>query len=258
MRLAVLLAASVLLGQWQARQSSGRMAVQEGVSALVSPLITALSVTGDGLRSAAAALPRAGKIEAENRRLRMQMDQMRQRNAALAEGSLESERLRRLLALRARTPQRCVAARVIGRRLSGWPEAIIIDKGRSEGVHPRQAVIAPAGLVGRIYSASAHTALAIPLTDRNSAAGAVIQRSRDAAILTGDGDSCEVQYLPLEAQVEPGDVVVTSGLGGIFPKGIMIGTVVAVTRDDTASMKRARVRLSVNLLRLEEVLVLAQ
>jgi len=257
-RLAMFLVASALLGHWQARQASGRTVVQEGVSALVAPLITVLSAAGNSLRSAAAAVPKTGELAAENQQLKAEIQEMRRRNAALAEAALERERLRGLLHLRSGIPQRSVAARVIGRRLSGWPEAIILDKGRSDGIAPRQAVMAASGLVGRIYSVSAHTALAVPLTDRNSAAGALLQRSRDAGILTGDGSGCELKYLPLDAEVMPGDVVVSSGLGGILPKGIMIGTVVSATRDDTASMKCARVRLSVNLSRLEEVLVLSK
>jgi rod shape-determining protein MreC len=234
------------------------MVVQEGVAALAAPLISALSVAGDGLRDASTALPRARQLAVENQQLKAELERMQSRNAALAEATRERERLRALLGLRSTAPRHSIAARVIGRRLSGWPEAIIIDKGGSDGIRPRQPVIAAAGLVGRIYSVSAHSALVAPLTDRNSAAGALLQRSRDAGILTGDGDRCELRYLPLDAEVTAGDVVVSSGLGGIFPKGIIIGTVVSVTRDDTASMKCARVRLSVNLSRLEEVLVLSK
>jgi len=252
------LVASALLGHWQASQTTGGAVIQEGAAAVVAPLVSTLSVVGRGLRDASAALPRASRLAAENQRLRSEIERMRSRDSALAEATLERERLRALLGLRSATPGRSIAARVMGRRLSGWPQAIIIDKGRSDGIRPRQAVVSAAGLVGRIYSVSAHSARAAPLTDRGSAAGALIERSRDTGILYGDGDGCELRYLPLEAEVRPGDVVVSSGLGGIFPKGIVIGAVIGVTRDDTASMKCARVRLRVNLSRLEEVLVLGR
>jgi len=257
-RLAMFLAASLLLGQLQARQGAGGVAIQESVAALVTPAIGALAVAGDALRDAASAAPRAGRLAAENRRLRSEIEQMRTRSTALAEAARERERLRRLLDLQSDTAKPSVAATVIGRRLSGWPEAVIINKGRAEGLHPRQPVVAPAGLVGRVYSTCAHTAVVVPLTDRNSSAGAMTQRSRDTGILTGDGDGCQLQYLPPEADVKAGDIVVSSGLGGIFPKGLMIGVVVAVERDDAASMKRARVRQAVSLSRLEEVLVLGK
>ncbi|UCH33194.1 MAG: rod shape-determining protein MreC [Armatimonadota bacterium] len=255
-RLAAYLAASALLGYWQASQPPGSMALQNSLVTSAAPLLSALSVVGQSLNDAAAVLPRAGELAAENRQLRIELAEMRRRTAALEDAALEAERLRGLMDVRAKMPEPCIAAGVIGRQLSRGPTAIIINKGRADGVRPRQPVVGHAGLVGRIYSASAHTAVAIPLTDHNSSAGAMIQRSRDAGILTGDGDTCRLNYLPLDADVHPGDVVVSSGLGGIFPKGVLIGTVISVTGDDTASMKTARVEPTVDLTRLEEVLVL--
>jgi rod shape-determining protein MreC len=249
------LVASVLLGQLQSSRRPGQAVVQESVAAVTAPIVGVFSAAGRGIRNAAAALPRAGELARENRQLKVEIEEMKKRNAALEDAALERRRLEALLRLRSQTPRLCVAARVIGRRLTQWPESMIIDKGRSDGIRPRQAVIAPAGLVGRIYSVSAHTALAVPVTDRNSSVGALVQRSRDAGILTGDGAACELEYLPAAADVTPGDIVVTSGLGDVFAKGTVIGVVVSVTRDDAASMKRAQVRPSVNLSRLEEVVV---
>ena len=258
LHLAMFLVAAATLGQLQSRQVAARAAVEEGAAAIATPLIAALSAVGDGLRSSVAALPRARELETENRRLKVEVERMQTRQAALAEASLETKRLRALLGLRAGAPAAGIAARVIGMRLSPWPEGIVIDKGRSEGIHPRQAVLAPAGLVGRVYSVSAHSAVVVPVTDRNSSAAAIVQRSRDVGILTGNGDGCDLKYLHADADVKRGDVVVTSGAGGIFPKGIAIGVVESVTRDDTASMKCARVVQNVNLRRLEEVLVVGR
>jgi len=254
-RLVMFLVASVLLGQWQSGQRGGTMLIQEGVTAVATPIVGVVSAAGQAVRGAVSTLPRAREVARENRRLQSELQEMKKRNAALQDAALERQRLERLLRLRDQGPQSRTAARVIGRRLTQWPEAIIIDKGRGDGIHPRQAVVAPAGLVGRIYSVSARTALAVPLTDRNSSVGALIQRSRDAGILIGDGEQCHIEYLPANADVKPGDTVVTSGLGDIFAKGTMIGVVVSVTRDDAASMKRAQVRPSVDLSRLEEVVV---
>lgn len=256
LRLAMFLAASMVAGQWQSRERGGRMFIQEGVAAIAAPIVGAVSTASQSIRSAASTLTRVSELARENQRLKSQIQEMAKRNVALEDAGLERQRLERLLRLRDRAPRGSVAARVIGRRLTQWPEAIIIDKGRSDGVRPRQAVVAPAGLVGRIYSVSAHTALAVPLTDRNSSVGVLVQRSRDAGILTGDGEACLLEYLPADADVRPGDVVVTSGLGDVFAKGTMVGVVVSVTRDDAASMKRTQVRPSVDLSRLEEVVVM--
>lgn len=257
-RLAGFLIASALLGYWQSHQPARFMPLQNGIATLAAPLITALSSVGHGLKDVSAGLPNTAKLAEENRRLKNQVAELRRGSAALTEAESEKARLEALLRLRSQTHRASIAARVIGTRLSRWPEAIIIDKGRGEGVRPRQAVLAAAGLVGRVYSVTAHTALVVPVTDCNSSMGATLQRSRHTGILTGDGEACRLRYLPLEADVKPGDVVVSSGMGDIFPKGILIGAVVGVTRDDTASMKCALVRPSVDLARLEEVLVLAR
>ena len=256
-RLVLYLAAATLLGHWQASRPAGRMLVQEGVGMLAAPVLSGLSAVANGVGDAATVLPRAGEVAAENRKLKRQVEEMRRRNASLAEDSLEIERLRALLKLRSALPQHVVAAAVIGRQLTRWPTALVIDKGRADGIRPRQPVIAAGGLVGRIYSVSARSAVAIPLIDLNSSAGAMAQRSRSAGILEGDGEQCRLRYLPLHADVKPGDVVISSGLGGVFPKGIMIGAVESVSRDDAAAVKSAVVRPSVDLSRLEEVLVMS-
>jgi rod shape-determining protein MreC len=255
-RLVLFLVAAALLGHWQTARPRGRMVVQEGVTALTVPLIAGLSAAADGLHDMAAVLPRAREVRAENRRLRGELADLRRRNATLVENSLEKERLRTLLKLRANLPHDCISAAALGRQLSRWPTAIIIDKGRADGVRPRQPVVAAGGLVGRVCVVSARTAVVVPLTDRNSAAGALIQRSRYAGILEGDGGRCRLNYLPLQADVKPGDVVISSGLGAIFPKGLVIGTVEGVSRNDTAAAKSALVRPSVDFLRVEEVLVI--
>jgi rod shape-determining protein MreC len=255
-RLALFLVASALLGHWQASRPAGQMLVREGVAAVAAPIVAGLSAAANGIRDTGAVLPRVSRIAAENRRLEDEVADMHRHNVALAEQAREAQRLRALLGLRSGIGAKGIAAAVIGRQLSRWPTAIIIDKGRADGIRPRQPVIAAAGLVGRIYSASAHSALVVPISDRNSSAGAMLQRTRDAGILEGDGDRCLLNYLPLQADVSPGDVVVSSGLGVIFPRGILIGAVESVARDDTAAVKSARVRLSVDLPRLEEVLVL--
>jgi rod shape-determining protein MreC len=257
-RLAGFLVASALLGYWQSHQPARFRPLQNGIVTLAAPLITVLSSVGHGLRDVSAGLPNSAKLAQENRRLRNQIAELDRGRTALKEAESEKARLEALLRLRSQTHRVSVAARVIGTRLSRWPETIMIDKGRAEGIRPRQAVLAPAGLVGRVYSVTAHTALVVPVTDCNSAMGATVQRSRYNGILSGDGEACRLKYLALEADVKVGDVVVSSGTGEIFPKGILIGSVIAVADDESASMKYAVVHPNVDLARLEEVLVLVK
>ena len=110
---------------------------------------------------------------------------------------------------------------------------LTIDKGTDDGLAANQAVVAPAGVVGRITLPSARAALVQLLVDRNAAAGALIERSRVQGVVTGAGDgTLQMDYVPATNDVAAGDVVVTSGIDGLYPKGFIVGTVERVDRGD--------------------------
>ena len=148
------------------------------------------------------------------------------------------------------------AAQIIGRDPLPWFGTVIINKGDADGVHKNMAVLSPFGVVGQTIATSAHSARVLLITDHNSGVDAVVQRSRARGIIEGALDGrCVMKYLKRGEDVEVDDRVVTSGLDGIFPKGIIVGTITHVTRGNRGLLQVADVKASVPLDRIEEVLV---
>jgi len=148
-------------------------------------------------------------------------------------------------------------ARVIGLGESGWSSYFTLDRGTAEGVRVRDVAVSAEGVVGQIYGVATHTARVMPITEPSSAVAVRLQRSRDTGILKGLGDwRCEVRYLDPEADVRVGDRVITSGLGGVFPSGLRVGTVLSVTSDAYTPGKVAEVELAADLEKIEGVLLL--
>ena len=133
---------------------------------------------------------------------------------------------------------------------------ITIDKGTRDGLRQDMAVIAPLGVVGRLIVPAVRSAKVQLLVDRNAAAGALIERSRAQGVVLGSGEErLRMNYVSEVADVVVGDVVVTSGIDGIYPKGFVIGKVDAVEKSGS-TFKRISVRPAVDFLSLEEVLVI--
>jgi rod shape-determining protein MreC len=163
--------------------------------------------------------------------------------------------LEKLLELRDRTSLQTAAAEIIGTAPTQDFRTVTIDKGTREGLRPDMAVIAPAGVVGRIVVPSARSAKVQLLVDRNAAAGAIVERSRAQGVVVGvGGDLLEMEYVSEGYDLAVGDVVVTSGIDGIYPKGFVIGRIESMERIGGA-YKRVVVRPAVDFNGLEEVLV---
>ena len=166
-----------------------------------------------------------------------------------------TDNLRQLLELRERANLDTAAAEVIAAAASPEFRTVTIDKGTGDGLRTDMAVVSPAGVVGRIILPSGRASKVQLLIDRNAAAGALIERTRVQGVVEGIGDgSLSMQYVPGTADVRPGDLVVTSGIDGIYPKGFVIGTIDHVDRG-AGGYHLITVRPAVDFTRLEEVLV---
>jgi rod shape-determining protein MreC len=175
-----------------------------------------------------------------------------QQQRALAD---RTRNLERLLDLRDRSNLKTVAAEIIAGGASPDFRTFTIDKGAHDGVSTDMAVIAPAGAVGRVVTPTAHAAKVQLLIDRNAAAGALIERSRAQGVVTGGGnDRLNLEYVSEVADVLVGDLVVTSGIDGIYPKGYAIGQVESIQRNGGA-YERITIKPAVDFTSLEEVLV---
>jgi rod shape-determining protein MreC len=163
--------------------------------------------------------------------------------------------LERLLDLRDRSKLNTLAAEIIAAGATPDFRTLTIDKGTREGVRADMAVIAPPGVVGRVVMPSTRAAKVQLLVDRNAAAGALIERSRAQGVVMGGGDDrLRMDYVSEVADVIVGDLVVTSGIDGIYPKGYVIGQVESVEKSGTA-YKTITVKPAVDFTSLEEVLV---
>jgi len=198
----------------------------------------------------------------ENERLTEQLVAAATLESRLAELRRENHRLRQLLNLEARSEHELMAAEVTAREASGWFQTMTINRGATHGVAPRMAVVTSEGLVGNVLSVTTVSAQVLLLTDTRQAVSALVQRSRDPGEATGIVESAagrlgslKMINLPREANIQTGDTVISSGLGGVFPKGLVIGYVLETGEDEYAIMKYALLKPAANFNRLEEVFV---
>ena len=198
-------------------------------------------------------------LHQENEILKQRIAELQKENHLKEEASLANERLRNLLQFREKVPTSMIAAEVIGQDPSFWFKSVTINKGERDGVRKGMAVIAPEGIVGQILKVAPHYATILLVTDYNSAIDSIVQKTRARAIVEGKGENrCQLKYLLRTEEVSVGDVIMTSGLGGNFPKGLMIGEVRKVEKGGHGIFQHAELVPSVDLTKLEEVLVITE
>ena len=174
----------------------------------------------------------------------------------LDEAGRENERLKALLDLREAIGGGTVAARVIGNNARGLSHTILVDRGASSGIRPNMAVVAAEGVVGRVWVVSDHVSKIQLVTDTAAGTAVLLQRTRVQGILLGDGSElCALEYVAALEDVKEKDLLVTSGLDGIYPKGLPVGRVAEVG-PVMGLLKSVWVLPRVNFNRLEEVLIL--
>jgi len=196
-------------------------------------------------------------LEDENRRLRKQNADLTEQLNRYREGSLEAMRLQKLLDLREGIPPRTVAARVIDRNRSSLFKTLLINKGTADGLRVGLAVLSDQGVVGRIIETSWHASRVLLLIDGNSNIDGLIQRSRAQGILQGAGSAgCSLKYISRAEEVLAGDVVISSGLSGVLPKGLLLGVVTGASRKEGGLFQKIDVAPAVDFEKLEEVLAL--
>jgi rod shape-determining protein MreC len=196
-------------------------------------------------------------VQEENRDLRKIIYALKEENNRLREALQTDERLKKLSSFRSRFPYPSQLAQVYARGASSWFKTVLINKGEKDGVTKDMAVATSEGVVGRVIEVSPDTAKVLLIIDPNSAVDVVIQRSRAQGIMEGKIDEvCILKYVQKNEDVQVGDRVVTSGLGGVFPKGLVVGTVRRVEQKRPGIFQHIEVSPSVDLSKLEEVLVL--
>jgi rod shape-determining protein MreC len=193
----------------------------------------------------------------DNLRLKRENDQLKSQLLRYQEGYFEGLRLQRLLALKEQSEYASMAARVIGIDQKSLIKTILINKGTSHGVRNGLPVINDQGVIGRIIETSWYVSRVLLISDGNSNVDALVQGSRVQGMLQGSGTMrCLLKYVAKTEEIKAGDLVLSSGMTEVFPKGLLLGTVVRADKKDSGLFQRIEVVPAVDFTRLEEVMVL--
>jgi rod shape-determining protein MreC len=196
-------------------------------------------------------------VYAANQRLQAENDRLRRLLVEREREALDGQRLRELLALKQSAPAPTVVANVIGGDGTPWFRQILLDKGSLDGVLINAPVVTPQGLVGRVVAVGPNVAVVQTIADGQAGLGATLAVSRVNGELRGQNQPlCRLDNVSGLTDVSEGEMVLTSGLDGVYPKGLIIGTVETVERGSGAGLHRIQVRPAAPLERLEEVAIL--
>ncbi len=196
-------------------------------------------------------------VSKRNRQLLAEVARLQHDKNQMMELLLENDRLRQLLGFKAKMPLTMLPAQVVSRDPTNWFKTVVINKGKQDGITLKSTVVTHVGLVGHVIELSDTAAKVLLITDFASRVSVLVQRTRAEGILAGVGkDISQIEYLSRLADVRAGDVIVSSGLGGVFPKGLKVGGVIKVRKQDYGLFQEVKVAPAADLSRLEEVLVI--
>lgn len=194
-------------------------------------------------------------IANENRRLHNEAGALRSRLTILDEALSENKRLKEILSVKDKLATRAVVSRVTGRDLSNWAESLIIDKGSKDGVHENMAVLANGAVIGKVTAAGGSIARVSLVTDQEIRVSVVSQRARVGGLLYGIGRGRSImKFIPKDADIKSDDLIVTSSVSGIYPKGFLVGKVLSVKYELNKLYRFAVVEPAVNAMAVEEVI----
>lgn len=195
-------------------------------------------------------------VRRENAELQRQLEEYKQREVHFQEAEQALTRLETLLDLKRQVALPVIGARVIAYDPTLWSRSAIINQGKAQGVKEGLPVLAPQGIVGRIVGVYPEYSKVMLIVDRKSSADAMVQRTRIRGMLKGKGGNrCSLEFVPKSADVQVGDLVLASGLVGLYPKGLVFGKVTAANKKNPGVFQEIEVSPNVDLSTLEEVLV---
>lgn len=257
--LIVLCLVSILLLTFYIRESeSGPIhSVRGAVSVVTTPVRVLGSLVATPFNAAGNVMGNLTASQETLSELREQNAELTAQVAELSESKKTSERLESLLNLQSTYSLTSTAARIIGNSSDAWSRAVTIDKGTAAGFSCGMAVCNSGGVIGQIVEVSATTSTVQLITDEGSGVSAMIQSTRAQGMLQGQPDgSLRLSYVSTESDVKVGDIVITSGIGGVYPKGLPLGTVSSVEKSDNDVYYTIVVRAQSTAENNEEVLVI--
>lgn len=237
--------------------------VESAVGSVAKPVQSFASAVSNSIINFFKDLFNTTDTDKENEQLKVKLAQLQQQAAELDSLKLENERLRELLNYSDITENyEYVTARVIGYSQGIWFDSFTLSVGRSKGVELNMPVVNSYGLVGRVTDVGSNWCKVTAIIDARMSVSVMVERTRDNGMIRGTlndntiSDVMQLYYLPSNADLVPGDKIVTNGMGGIFPKGITIGTVTEVVKQtDDSDSYNALVDPSVDFKHIEEVMI---
>lgn len=232
---------------------------ERGALTVMSPFLRMAASIEGGVDSLYRNYISLTNVRRQNVELLEQLRLMNTRLIAEQEALTANERLKKLLELKESIKAPTVAASIIGEDGAPWFKTLVVDRGASDGFTEGMPVLAAEGVVGQVIKVSSRSSRVLLLTDHASAIAAVVQRSRARGVVRGAGGGrLTLEFSMKEDDVKVGDQVLTSGIGGIFPKGVPVGEVTMVKKGEYGIFQIVEIRPAVMISRLEEVLVLAR
>lgn len=250
----VLLAQLILLSVQITRDQNVRL-ISVWAATVFSPFEEGLHNVVVGTADACSAVEDLWAYKRANQNLGAELVAARARIIELSEKAAEVDRLKALLDFRTQSPYRSLAAEVIAASPEDGMRTIVINRGQDAGLRVNLPVVTPSGVVGKVAAVYHHTAEVLLITDPSSAAGCMLEKSRLQGILMGTSQNqCQLHYVMDGEKVPVGEAVLTSGLDGIYPKGLLVGYVVRTRKGNI--YKSIDIKPAASLNRLENVLVL--
>lgn len=228
---------------------------------LLAPLESGVTTVMESGKNFIESFTKYGQTKEENQALQKKIEELTGELHLLEEYRLENIRLRELLNFEASFVDHfeLLPAKVIGRNPSNWRKTFTINRGKAHGLREGMAIITPRGVVGRIGTLGERSAEVLLILDHEGALGGMMQNTRFPGIVESTGDNqipLQMVQLPYDSPVQENHTVITSGLGGIFPKGLRIGYVIDIIPEPNGLMKKARIIPFVDFDRIEEVFII--
>jgi rod shape-determining protein MreC len=231
--------------------------LERGVMSVTAPLAGGAATLNDGVGHLWSDYLDLIEVRRENVILRKSVKRLNERIVSDNEAVIGNARLKALLDLKGTLDAPSLAVTVIGEDSSAWFKTLVVDRGSSDGLLEGMPVLAAGGIVGRLVKVAPNSSRVLLLTDHASAIAALVQRSRARGVVRGAGSGrCSMEFTVRDEDVKVGDTVISSGIGGVFPKGLPIGEVTMVKKGEYGVFQTIEVRPAVNIGKLEEMLVL--
>ena len=223
---------------------------------LLRPLQIAGQSTADWIKGFRDNYDTLAGFRGENERLRKRVQTLEIERQRLLEAEATNRQLQKLLDFRSELPAGAITASIMAGSASSWFQSCVLNKGSADGVRKGMAVVTPLGVIGKVVAVTGRTAKVLLLTDPNSGVDVYVQRTRSRGIVSGSLDSgTMLKYVKRSEDVQEGDRLVTSGMDSVFPKGLLVGTVIKVRKQSRGLFQSIEVWPAAQVARVEEVLV---